>query len=230
MKFDKALAKKIGFITLFTIVAFFTQRINFSKVIGAENQFFTIFQFFGPISGGFLGPVMGAAAVLISQLIDFVIFSKAVNLLNFLRLFPMLFAAYYFGSKRKGFEVAIPAIAMFLFVTHPVAGSAWYYSLYWLIPIIARLLPDKLFLRSLGSTFTAHAIGTTIWLYMIPMTPEQWVDLIPVVAYERILFAMGIAVSYIAVNTLLDALTAKVDLRYVNIDPRYVAFKGLKLF
>ena len=229
MKLDNGLAKKIGFILLFGMVAFVTQRINFSKVIGTENQYFTVFQFFGPISGGFLGPAMGSIAVLISQLIDFVAFSKQMDLLNFLRLFPMLFAAYYFGSRRKEFGILMPAIAMILFVTNPIAGNAWYYSLYWLIPIIAKLLPDKLFLRSLGSTFTAHAIGSIAWLYTVPMTAEQWASLIPVVAYERILFAIGITVSYIAVNTLLDAVTKRLNLKYIHIDPRYVAFKGLKL-
>lgn len=229
MKFDNAAVKKIGFIVLFGLLAFVTQRINFSKIIGSDSQYFTVFQFFGPISGGFLGPGIGSIAVLISQLIDFVAFNKAINLLNFLLLSPMLFAAYYFGSKRKEFGVIVPAIAMILFITNPVVGSAWYYSLYWLIPIIAKLLPDRLFLRSLGATFTAHAVGSIAWLYTVPMTAEQWASLIPVVAYERILFATGITVSYIAVNTLLDAATRRLNLSYIHIDPRYVAFKGFKL-
>ena len=31
-------------------------------------------------------------------------------------------------------------------------------------------VPGKLFFRSFGATFTAHAIGTIIWSYTIPMT------------------------------------------------------------
>jgi hypothetical protein len=229
MRLGNESAKKVGFVLLFGLIAFATQRINFSKVIGTENQYFNVFQFFGPISGGFLGPVMGSIAVLISQLIDFVAFNKQMNFLNFLRLFPMLFAAYYFGSRRRELGILVPAIAMILFITNPIAGNAWYYSLYWLIPIIAKLLPGKLFLRSFGATFTAHAVGSIVWLYTVPMTAEQWISLIPVVAYERGLFAIGIMVSYIAVNTLLDAATKRLNLKHIHIDPRYVAFKSLRL-
>ena len=49
----------------------------------------------------------------------------------------------------------------------------------------------------LGSTFTAHAVGSVIWLYagLVP-NPETWLALIPVVVLERILFASGMFVGY----------------------------------
>ena len=43
--------------------------------------------------------------------------------------------------------------------------------------------------------------------------------------YERLLFASGIAISFVAVNTLLDKLDAKTKAEYVNVDKRYVLFK-----
>ena len=58
--------KRLVFIALFALFAFITQRINFSGLVGAENQFFTVFQFFGPIAGAFLGPVVGVIAVFVA--------------------------------------------------------------------------------------------------------------------------------------------------------------------
>ena len=97
------------------------------------------------------------------------------------------------------------------------------------IPIIIKLLPKKygdiIFLRSLGATFTAHSVGGAMWNYIVPMTPGAWIALIPVVIYERLLFAIGIAVSFVILNTLLNKLDAKTKADYINVDKKYVLFK-----
>src|SRR3989344_4507066 len=119
----------------------------------------------------------------------------------------MLFAAYYFGSKKRNLSIAVPLVCMALFILHPVGRHVWFFSLYWLIPVIGKLpfnIPGKLFVRSLGATFTAHAVGTATWIWSVPMGAEAWVALIPVVFVERILFASGIAISYVVLNTVLD--------------------------
>jgi hypothetical protein len=107
------------------------------------------------------------------------------------------------------------------FIIHPVGAQAWYYSLYWLIPVAASLLPENLLLRSLGATFTAHAVGGVIWLYTLPSTPGFWTALIPVVAFERIVFAAGIAASFVVFNTVLHKLENRVPQDVVAIDYRY---------
>ncbi len=165
-------------------------------------------------------------SVLLAQVVSFIWLGKQVELLNILRLAPMLFAAFYFAkySKGKFLQAAVPLACMALFMLHPVGGQAWYYSLYWLVPLIALALPGRLFLRSLGSTFTAHSIGSIIWLYAIPSTPEFWIALIPVVAFERLLFAGGISVSYVAFNTALSRFEAIAKSGMVAIDRRYVLF------
>jgi len=209
--------KRIIFVAIFIALVFVGKKINFSPLVGAENQFFTLFQFFGPIAGAFLGSVFGVIAVLFAQLIDFVIVGKEVSLINLLRLTPMLFAAYYFGSKKKSLSIIVPLIAIALFVLHPVGRQVWFFSLFWTIPIIARLLPDKYAfgvpLRSLGATFTAHAVGGSLWIWTVPMAAGQWVGLIPVVIYERILFAAGIGISYVAFNVLLDKVLVKFNFK-----------------
>lgn len=209
MDFKKIFTKKrLIFISLFVIFAFFAQKINFSPLIGAENQFFTLFQFFGPMAGAFLGSVFGVIAVLTAELIDFFVVGKELTWLNVMRLAPMLFAVYYFGSKKRNLNVIFPLIAIGMFLLHPVGRQAWFYSLFWTIPIIARLLPAKYSLsvplRSLGATFTAHAVGGALWIWTVPMTPEMYVALLPITAFERLMFATGIGISYVGFNALLD--------------------------
>ena len=248
MKLNKLLTRKgILFLLIFSVLVFVGDKVNFSRLIGAENQFFTLFQFFGPIAGSFLGPVVGVLSVLIAEVASKIANNAAWDLVTVLRLLPMLFAAWYFGTKStkikdfwdtknpKDFlvkdktSILIPIAAIILFVAHPVGRQAWFFSLFWTIPIIIKLLPkkygEKVFLRSLGATFTAHAVGGAMWNYIVPMTQAKWIALIPVVIYERLLFAAGIAISFVVINTLLDKLDSKTKSEYVNVDKRYVLFR-----
>jgi len=223
---DVLSAKGFAFLLLFTIIALVASSINFSTVLGAPNQSFTFFQFLGPIAGGFLGAGAGILSVLLAQVISFIWLGKTVDLINILRLAPMLFAALYFAKYSKGklVQATVPLVCMALFMLHPIGAQAWFYSLYWLIPAIVLVLPEHLFLRSLGSTFTAHAIGGIIWLYFIPTTPAFWMALIPIVAFERLMFASGISVSYIAFNTVLARVEAVAKSGFVFVDRRYALF------
>ena len=210
--------KRIIFLLIFFALVLIGKKINFSPVLGAENQFFTLYQFFGPTAGAFLGPVFGIISVALAQLADFLIVGKEWTWINLLRFLPMLFATYYFGSfvkkrNQNWIKVVIPLICIVLFIYHPVGRVAWIYSLYWLIPVLAVILPKKvpgrLLIRSLGATFAAHAVGTAIWIWTIPSTAGMWFTLIPITGYERILFAVGIAGSYVVFNTVLDFVVEK---------------------
>ena len=227
MKLSKLMTKKgLMFLLVFSILVFIGDKINFSRLVGADSQFFTLFQFFGPIAGAFLGPVVGALSVLIAEVSSYFVAGKAFTLISILRLAPMLFAAWYFGTKKDKISYLVPALAIVAFIAHPVGRQVWYFSLFWTIPIIIKLLPkkygEKVFLRSLGATFTAHAVGGAMWNYIVPMTPAAWILLIPMVIFERVLFASGITVSFIGLNTLLDRLDSKTKSEYVNVDKKYV--------
>jgi hypothetical protein len=219
--------KGMAFIFLFTILSLLASNINFSKIIGSENQTFTFFQFIGPISGGFLGAGAGILSVMLAQIISFIWLGKQLELINILRFLPMVFAAFYFAKYQKGkIEGALVGlICMALFIIHPIGSQVWYYSLYWLIPLLAVIIKDNLLLRSFGSTFTAHAVGSTIWLYFVPSTPEMWVLLIPIVAYERTIFALGISLTYYAFNTVFSKIDAIAKSEAIVIDKRYALFK-----
>lgn len=230
MKLNKLITTKgLLFLLIFSILVFIGDRINFSKLAGTENQFFTLFQFFGPVAGAFLGPFVGVLSVLIAEVASKIYTNATFDLVTILRLLPMLFAAWYFGTKRDKLSFLIPAAAIILFVAHPVGRQVWFFSLFWTIPIIIKLLPkkygEKAFLRSLGATFTAHAAGGAMWNYIVPMTPAAWIALIPIVIFERLIFASGITISYAGLNTLLDRMDAKTKSEYVNIDKKYVLFK-----
>lgn len=230
MKLNKLVTGKgMLFLLVFSVLVFVGDRINFSKLIGAENQFFTLFQLFGPVAGAFLGPVVGVLSVLIAEVASKVYTNAAFDLVTILRLLPMLFAAWYFGTKKDKLSFLVPVAAIVLFVAHPVGRQVWYFTLFWTIPIIIKLLPKKygegVFLKSMGATFTAHAVGGAMWNYIVPMTPAAWIALIPVVIFERLVFAGGIAASYIGLNTLLDRSNTKIRSEYISIDKRYVLFR-----
>ena len=229
--------KKILFMLIFFALVLVSKKINFSPLVGAENQFFTLFQFFGPIAGSFLGPVFGIIAVLFAEISDFLIVGKEWSIVNLVRVLPMLFAVMYFGLKAKRREfygMVVPALCILAFVMHPVGGVAWIYTIYWIIPIVANILPKKfsgnLLMRSLGATLTAHAVGSVIWIYTIPMGAEQWFALVPIVGYERLLFALGVAGSYVVFNTTLDYVITKwkikIPSKVLFLDKRYALLKN----
>jgi hypothetical protein len=230
MKLNKLMtAKGLLFLIIFSVLVFFGYRVNFSPLIGAENQFFTLFQFFGPVAGAFLGPVVGVISVLIAEIANNLIIGKEFTLINIIRLTPMLFAAWYFGTKKDKLSFLVPIAAIAAFIAHPVGRQVWFFSLFWTIPIIVKLLPkkysDRVFLKSLGATFTAHAVGGAMWNYVVPMTPSAWIALIPIVIFERFLFASGISISFIVLNTLLDKVSIKAKSSILNIDKKYVLSK-----
>ncbi|MCX6802931.1 MAG: hypothetical protein NT067_07560 [Candidatus Diapherotrites archaeon] len=212
--------KKALFVAIFAVLAFVSAGINFSSLLGTQNQSFTYFQFFAPATGFFLGPLAGAISVLAAQAAA-LLAGGDFSLFNIARLAPMFLAAYYFGAKNKKFVALIPLACMALFIAHPVGREAWFYSLFWLIPLAATLFKENLFLKSLGATFTAHAIGATAFIYLLPSTPALWAMLVPVTAVERLLFACGISVSFIAFNYALSWIDARVPLKAVRLDPKY---------
>lgn len=90
--------------------------------------------------------------------------------------------------------VLFPVTCMALFITHSIAGQVPLYACYWLIPItiyaIQKFTTVSTFFTALQITFIAHATGSIIWLYSVPMTTTQWNSLLFIVAIERITFAL----------------------------------------
>lgn len=206
--------KVLVFFVLFTILGFASLQVPFNKLAGS-NVSFTLFDFFAPIAGAFLGPLYGIISVFGVMVTNNLIKDVPWTTGAIIRLFPTLFAVYYFAviTKRKyhgKWILAVPLFCIMAFLTHPNGRQVPYYPLmFWLIPLVAYRFRNNLFMKSLGTTFTAHAVGGASWIWAFNLPPAVWNSLIPVVISERLLFATGIAVSYVVVKHTLQYLASK---------------------
>ncbi len=212
------------FIALFTIIGLVALQVPLTQLVGSKVKF-TLYDLFAPIAPAFIGTVPGIIAVFLMQLINFFINgAHVVDAGTIIRFFPMLFAALYF-SKKSYWNIIVPAIAMIAFIAHPIGRTVWYFSLYWVIPMVAYVFRDRwIFARSLGATFSAHAVGGAAWIYAFNLPAKVWIGLIPVVAMERFVFAVGIAAMYVVVNNLLAYLRKKQWVTLPLIIDRRVVF------
>ncbi len=209
----KDLQKKLLFLIIFTLVGFASLQIPFNKLAGS-NVSFTLFDFFGPIAGAFLGPIYGIGSVLTVEVANMLMKHTPWTTGSIIRLFPTLFAVLYFAViSKKGsgkWILAVPILAIVAFIVHPIGRQVAYYPLmFWLIPLIAYRFRKNLYMRSLGATFIAHSVGGAAWIWAFNLPAKVWTGLIPVVIEERLLFATGIAVSFLAVKYTLRYLALK---------------------
>jgi hypothetical protein len=213
---------KIIFIALFIFIGIIVMQFKFTQIIGS-NINFSLFDFYGPIVGGFMGSVFGLITVLAMQIINWAWHGFAVDAGTLIRFLPMLLAVIYFSKKTKWILIA-PAFAMIAFWIHPEGRNAWYYALYWLIPIIMYFWHDKFILaRALGTTFTAHCVGSILFLYVFNLKSAVWISLIPIVWKERGLMAVGITLTFVAFNYLLSLVDKKIELHnHIKLHPKYL--------
>ncbi len=220
MTFNK---KQFLFLGIFAVLGFIALQIPFTQLAGS-NVKFTLFDFFGPMASGFLGTAPGVVAVFLMQVLNFLFHGAVVqDAGTIIHVFPMLAAAIYFGKKQT-WHLAIPSLAILAFIAHPIGRTVWYFSLYWLIPIVLHFLRDRsLLARSIGTAFMAHSVGGALWIYAFDLPKTVWDGLLPVVAAERMLFALGIAGTYLVVNQLLGFLVAKRGgVSFLTVNPRFL--------
>lgn len=224
MYYQRYLNKKnLLFVSIFALSGFISLQIPLAQLAGSKAKF-TVFDSFAPIAGSFIGAGAGALAVFLMQLLNFLAHGARIeDAGTIIRFLPMILAALYFAKKGK-FNFIIPAAAIIAFIAHPIGRQVWYFSLFWTIPLIAYFLRDRFLLaRALGATFTAHAAGGALWIWTFQLPAAVWNSLIPVVAAERLLFALGISGSFMLANNLLCLLDKK-RLPYFsfNINPKYL--------
>lgn len=226
-------SKKLIFILIFTFLGLLTSQIPINQIVGSK-QSFTLFEFVGPTAGAFLTGFSGALAVILVKVFDALFKHQAFDLLTILRLLPMALAALYFGTKSaRGSSgkvldkiiILVPLVCVALFLFHPEGRRAYLFSFFWLIPVIAGFHKENLWLRSLGATFTAHAVGSVIFLYTFNLPAVVWYSLIPVVLLERGVFTLGIASFYVLFNTVLGRIEVLKKLRGFNFEKKYLLLK-----
>jgi len=207
--FNQENTKRLVFILAFTVLGIILMQLKVSNLAGSSASF-TAFDSFAPITGAFIGTAWGVVSVLAMQVVNFLIHgSLNTDVGTIIRLIPTLFAVVYFAHKSK-FNVVVPIVAIAAFLIHPIGRTVWFYTLFWLIPIVAYFYQDKyLFVKSLGATFTAHAVGGAMWIYALNLPSSVWIGLIPIVVVERLLFAVGISVSFVLMTKAVDYLANK---------------------
>src|SRR3989344_134852 len=127
------LHKKLFFLGLFSVLGFISLQIPFNKILGS-NVSFTLFDFFGPMAGAFLGPVFGIMSVFGVEVINMFVKNAPWTTGSIIRLFPTLFAVYYFAVlAKKGTQhrwiLAVPILCILAFIAHPIGRQVPYYAL-----------------------------------------------------------------------------------------------------
>ena len=223
------MSKKIIYLCLFVGLGFILLQIPFTNIIGSDQKF-SIFDFFAPTVGMFLTSIWGAVSVILVKLINALVNGQSLDTATIIRFFPLALAALYFGAKKSKYLVAlIPVACMALFIMHPEGRGAWFYSLYWLIPLATVFSKKSLVMNSLGATFSAHALGSVAFLYSFNLPSEVWIALIPIVFLERMLFTAGIALSYVTLNTLASKIVSNLNSQSLKkmVNPNYVFSRKL---
>ncbi len=213
--------KRFIFTVLFMIAGYALLQIPFSQLIGS-NVKFTLFDFFAPVAGAFLGPIVGVVSVAAVQGANLGVHHTALDTFTILRFCTTLFATLYFALATKQYKysylmLVVPAFAVIAFLSNPVGRSVWYYSLFWIIPLAAFAFRKNILARSLGSTMTAHAVGGAVWIWSFHTTTSYWNNLIPIVIRERTVMTIGIAASYLILNSALDYALTKKKLEFLSV-------------
>ncbi|MBS1988812.1 hypothetical protein JST56_07555 [Candidatus Dependentiae bacterium] len=208
--------QKISILCLSYCILLLSSTLKFSMIVGKSFAYFSVIFFVVPLLGAFFG---GAQAIIITT---FALATKVIlTSYPITGGIPTLLAVTawsthtQFVSKQTlashlGYFLtmaALPASCMALFMTHPTVGQGFFYALYWLIPIVfyaAHIFfrRSSTFTVALSTTFIAHAVGSTIWLFTVPMKPEQWIALMPVVAVERLIIASGMTLLFFVVQKI----------------------------
>lgn len=218
---------KVFFMILFATLFIILTKVKLTPIFGTDTAF-SASVFFGPSLGGLLGIGFGSFSIIIGHVIGLLIgFYKIKSLLSMLVFVPILFGGIYFARMFKGDKrlVLVPGACMAMFLLHPIGRDVWFYSLYWLIPILiarfreriegffeAYISLDRLryvariYSYGFGTAMVDHSVGSVIYLYLLNIPAHFWIMAIPFTIVERIIIGGGIAFSYIAVKKVMEIL------------------------
>jgi len=217
------LIPKVLFSVLFAALFMVLTKIKFWPIFGTESSF-SFGAIFGPVIPKFLNVYWGASVIMLTRIVGFAtgyykmpdISNPAKFLNSWLTFLPIIAAGTYFAKMFKGDKrlIIIPALSILLFLLHPTGREVWYYSLFWTIPLLIALLKPRIdsvlknhlaqvYVYSLGSSFTDHAIGSITYLYLFSIPTEDWIRAIPFTPVERAIFAAGITFFYFAIGVSL---------------------------
>ena len=188
----------------FAFLIKFASLWKMSFIIGLSVARFSLYSAVSPLPGAFIG---GSGSFLVLLLSKWLLGWGPAGIFTGV---PGFCASLYWASSHWAIRVLLPAVCMTLFWMNPIGYAAFPYALYWLIPIVLYFTrKNYIFLEAFGSTFIAHAVGSVIWLYTIPMTAEQWINIIPLVIVERVVFASGMVAMYYLLSFIFNVFSHK---------------------
>src|SRR5579859_4249694 len=186
-------------VVLSLIVLLLANFFKVSYIIGSKMAFFSATDFVLPVVGAFGGTTFIISLFSLRSLV-----SSFNPLYALLEHMPTLSGSLYWSTQSIIIRLLLPLLCIALFLIHPVGIQAYAYSFYWFIPVLLYLCKaDGIMAQAVGSTFVVHAVGSIIWLYTVPMNAAQWWALIPIVAVERCVSAIGMVVCYHLYNVIL---------------------------
>lgn len=205
MKFFTAFAHAV----VLTIAAKCASWIGINYIVGATPclclssvwALFSASSMIKPLIGAFGGFFASFVSCVFALLLS-IITRSTISWEIFALHIPGLCAALYwtndFAKISQFIRTIMPLVCMALFIAHPVGSQAFVYCLWWCVPVIYSFHScDSLFLKALGSTSVAHAVGSVMWIYLVNgMTPAAWMALIPISLAERFIFACGMVCVY----------------------------------
>jgi hypothetical protein len=196
-------------VTFSTLCIELSRLVKVSFMQGSSALFFSCVNIAAPMVGVLGGLNVAIYSFSLQVILKFLLLGAGIIPLIGYHI-PHIFASAYWNSNYKLAKILIPLACMVLFILHPCGYQAWAYAMLWLIPMVLAFVNNNIFLKALGSTFVAHAIGSVIWIYSVPMTSMQWIGLIPNVIAERVLFASAMVIVYYSFYFTKSYLTQKI--------------------
>jgi len=196
---------------------FRTLRAGF--IVGSRMTFFSGATLLTPLAG-YYGGALGSLSAYLFRIFQSYLISPQLGYKYYLVYhIPGFCAALYLSlsqSSSKGKYLIgcfLPLLCMALFISDAIGSQAWWYSLYWFIPVSITLFSfQSRFTQLLATTFIAHSVGSMVSLFTKPLSVVEWQYLVGVVWYERLLYVLGMyvvieAVEYVSAR--LGILTEK---------------------
>lgn len=183
-----------------------------SFIVGSHAAFFSGVNIANPLIGKY-NTVKQTLSLFSLLFISKFLMTGTLNLHFLAFILPGMFAALYWNVKGPLVKLFVPSLCFALFLLHPTGIKAAPYACYWLIPIALYFYRSPSFLlQALSSTLIAHAVGSVIWIYTVPMSSTAWLGLIPIVFLERMTFALGITVCH----SLIEAVVTVPKKRFAS--------------
>ena len=185
----KLVIKKLLKIICAGVLVFLLSLLKISFVWGSRKTFFSGMCMITPI----LAQVFGFWSVGLGLLFVFPSITFGI---------PTIVACACWRWEGVFLNIIVPLGCLMVFVLHPSVGYGFWFGFYWLIPVLlhvmqlTKIINRSIFITAIKSTLVAHAVGSVMWCYFVPMTPERWLALIPIVAVERLVFASGMVIAH----------------------------------